>query len=170
MSGIDYLLLCIITISAVIGLWRGLVREVMSLIVWAMAFWLAYIETYTVAGHLVAWISDKGVRLVTAFLLVFVAVYLIGFIVSHLLTKLVQSVGMTATDRIAGSGFGLVRGVVLVSTLVLVVGMTPMIKESAWQHSYMVGVFDNMLHWVQHQYPVQAGDLTQALKFGQAEN
>lgn len=170
MSGIDYLLLCIIAISAVIGLWRGLVREVMSLIVWAAAFWLAYIETYSVAAYLADWISNKGARLVTAFLLVFITVYVIGFIVSFLITKLVQSVGMTATDRIAGSGFGFVRGVVLVSALVLVVGMTPMMQEPAWQHSYMVGVFDNMLQWMQHQYPVQAGDLTQALKFGQAEN
>jgi membrane protein required for colicin V production len=170
MSGIDYLLLCIIAISAVIGLWRGLVREVVSLLVWVTAFWLAYIETSSVAGHLTSWISDKGVRWVTAFLLVFIAVYVIGFIISHLLTKLVQSVGMTATDRLAGSGFGFVRGVVLASTLVLVVGMTPMTQDPAWQHSHMVGVFDNMLHWVQRQYPVQAGDLSQAMKFGQAEN
>lgn len=170
MSSVDYLLLCIIAISAVIGLWRGLVREMMSVMVWVAAFWVAYIETYTVAGYLHNWISDRGLRLVAAFLLIFVVVYLIGFVLSRLLTKLVEAVGMTATDRIAGSGFGVVRGVVLVSVLVLLVDMTPMVQESAWQQSYMVGVFDNMLHWVQQQYPVSAGDFSQALKFGQAEN
>ena len=60
--------------------------------------------------------------------------------------------GLKGVDRVAGAGFGLVRGIIAIAAVVLVAEMTPIIQEVMWQQSYMVSVFKDALEWIQLHY------------------
>ncbi len=154
MSTLDYLIIAVIALSTLIGIWRGFVREALSLVVWVAAFWLAYLWAGTVASYFVEMISDQTLRLLTAFVLLFLTVHVVGFVTARLLATLLASIGLGGVDRLAGGGFGVVRGVLMVAVVVLIAGMTPVTQASSWQHSYMVGLFADGLAWVQHYYPL----------------
>jgi len=154
MSSIDYLILGLIVISALIGIWRGFVREALSLLIWAVAFWLAYAGATVLEVYLAGMISDQALRLAVSFVVLFLTVHIVGFIISRLLSTVIKSVGLRGVDRVAGAGFGLVRGVVVIAVVVLLVGMTPMAQEAMWQQSYMVGAIKQMLAWLQMNYPL----------------
>ena len=156
MSGVDYAILGIITLSAAIGIWRGFVREALSLAVWVSAFWLAYAGASVAESYLDGWIVDQSLRLVAAFVLLFLCVHIAGFVISRLLSTLIRSIGLKGVDRVAGAGFGVVRGVVVVAAIILVAGLTPVVDDPVWQESYMIAVIENGLAWVEQYYPLAA--------------
>jgi len=154
MSGIDYVILAVIVVSALIGIWRGFVREALSLLVWVVAFWFAYSWSQDLAFVLADFIVDPGLRLIVTFVVLFLSVHIAGFVVSRLLSALIRSVGLKGVDRVAGAGFGLVRGIVAIAVLVLLVEMTPITQETVWQQSFIVAVFVDGLEWIQFYYPL----------------
>ena len=154
MSSIDYVILAVIVVSALIGIWRGFVREALSLLVWVVAFWFAYSWSQNLTFMLVDFVADPGLRLIVTFVVLFLSVHIVGFVVSRLLSALIRSVGLKGVDRVAGAGFGLVRGIVAIAALILVAEMTPISREAMWQQSYMVSVFTDALAWIQLYYPL----------------
>jgi len=152
MSSIDYAILVVIAVSALIGVWRGFVREALSLVVWLAAFWIAYSWSQTLAPMLIDIIADPGLRLIVSFVALFLSVHIAGFVVSRLLSALIRSVGLKGVDRVAGGGFGLLRGIIIIAVLVLLAEMTPITQEMTWQQSFMVSVFKDALEWVQLHY------------------
>lgn len=166
MSSIDYVILAVIVVSALIGVWRGFVREALSLLVWLLAFWFAYSWSQTLEYMLVDIVAEQGLRLVVTFVALFLSVHIVGFIVSRLLSVLIKSIGLRGVDRVAGAGFGLVRGIVAIAALVLVAEMTPITQEIMWQQSFMVSVFKDALAWVQLYYPLDiVGDAFVATRY-----
>jgi len=161
MSGIDYAVLGIILLSAAIGVWRGFVREALSLAIWVLAFWLAYAGAGSAEVYLRSLILDQSLRLVVSFVLIFLLVHIAGFVVSRLLSTLIKSIGLKGVDRVAGAGFGVMRGAVVIAVIILVVRLTPFAGEPAWQQSYMIAVFNNALEWVEQRYPL--GVITERL-------
>lgn len=155
MSGIDYLILGIIVISAMIGIWRGFVREALSLIVWVAAFWLAYVWASTLEVMLVDLLADQAVRIIICFVVLFLMVHVAGFVLSRLLSSLIRSIGLKGVDRVAGAGFGFVRGFIAVVALVLLVDMTPLMQHKAWQQSIIVPMFKDAIEWAQLNYPLE---------------
>lgn len=159
MSSIDYLILGIILVSLAIGVWRGFVREALSLLIWVAAFWLAYTLMTTLEVYLANLITDQALRLAVSFIVLFLAVHIVGFFVSRLLATVVKSIGLKGVDRVVGAGFGLARGVVVIAVLVLLVELTPMNEEALWQQSSTVSLFKDMLQWLDMHYPLdEIGD------------
>lgn len=154
MSSVDYVIIAIIALSAVIGLWRGFVREALSLVIWVAAFWLAYLWAGTFETYFSGAISDRPLRLISAFVLIFLMVHVAGFVISRLSASLLESIGLSGVDRLAGGGFGIVRGVVLVAAVVLVAGMTSVAEDPRWQQSRTIALCSKGLAWVQHYYPL----------------
>ncbi len=159
MSGIDYTILAIIGLSTLLGLWRGLVREALSLAVWGLAFGLAYALASYVEFYFAGFIDDPSARLVAAFVAIFIVVHVIGFFVARLTSTLLKTVGLKGVDRVAGGGFGLARGVVIVAVLVLIFGMTPAVEEPLWQQSMMIDYFVQTLGWLQSNYPLELTEI-----------
>lgn len=155
----DYLILVIIAVSTLIGIWRGFVREAMSLVIWVAAFWIAYTWAGDAEVWFTDWSSDRALRVVTAFVALFLLVHVVGFLISRLLALLLESIGLGGVNRVAGGGFGVARGVLLVAAVVLVVQMTPLREAPLWQQSYMIGLFSDGLAWVQERYPLDTGKL-----------
>ena len=126
----DIVILIIVLVSALIGLARGLLKELLSLASWFAAFILALYFAPTVADALVGSVSDESVRLVIGFAAVFVVTLIAGGIIQWLVRKLVESTGLTGTDRFLGFLFGSARGVLV--CIIGLIAMRPFAEDSAW--------------------------------------
>jgi len=126
----DIVLLILILVSALIGLVRGLLREVLSLASWFAAFMLALYFAPVAAGYLESHFADEAVRLVVGFIAIFVVTLIAGGIAQWLLRKLVETSGLSGTDRFLGFLFGSVRGVLV--CIIALVAMRPFAETSNW--------------------------------------
>lgn len=163
MIWVDYLILGIVALSALIGLIRGLVREVLSLAIWIGAILIAWWFYQPLAEHLTDWISTPSVRLGAAFLILVFTVLIAGAIVGHLISLLVEKTGLTGTDRLLGVVFGAARGAVLVAMLVFLAGLTPLPDDPWWKESALVGRFQVLAEHVLGELPPEVTERLKAL-------
>lgn len=138
MSPADWLIVLAIATSVVIGLFRGLVVEVMALLVWALALAASALLAPKLADALGTAIETPSARIFLAYALVFVGVLLVGAIATWMLRKLVAGTGLSGTDRLLGGVFGIARGVVLVVLVVLMLGLTPLPRDAWWRGSHLL--------------------------------
>jgi len=143
----DIAILVIIGISCVISLFRGFVREVLSLLAWILALWVALRFTDRVAPLLAGQVSVPSLRLAIAFLALFLATLLVVGIINFLISKLVEKTGLTGTDRVLGMAFGTVRGVAVVALLVLAAGLTPLPQDPWWRESRFLPHLQGLAMW-----------------------
>ena len=147
MNSVDFVLFGIVLVSAVIGLWRGLVREVMSVATWIVAVWAAFVWAEIMAPALAGLVATPALRVAAAFVLIFVTLMIAGSIVTRLLTGALSAVGLGGVNRVAGAAFGVVRGALVVAAVVYVVGLTSFAQGAAWQQSKAVEMAQGMIHW-----------------------
>lgn len=144
----------ILLLSLVVGAWRGLVHELMSLAGWVAAFVLAQWLADDVARWLPVWREAAvQVRYALSFVLVFVASMLAAAVVSWLLGKVVSTAGLRPVDRSLGGIFGLARGLVVLLALAVVVHLLGMRNESWWRESHMTPVLEMLLAGIKPVLP-----------------
>jgi membrane protein required for colicin V production len=139
MTWIDYAALAIIGISVLLSVIHGLVRELMALASWIVAFMVAQVYSADVAPVLPAAISNPSLRLLAAFLGLFLTVLLVMTLLAILISKLIKGVGLGLADRALGAVFGLVRGLAFVVTVVLLAGLTELPRQQAWRQAISSG-------------------------------
>lgn len=135
MVTLDWIFLAILLVSLVVGAWRGLVYEVLSLLNWIAAFVLAQWFAPEVGLWLPMTGASEVVRYGAGFVLVFVLALFAGGLVAFLVRKLVAAMGLRPVDRVLGAAFGLARGVVVALVIAVLVGMTPWHTHDWWQES-----------------------------------
>lgn len=148
MNWVDLAIIAIIAVSALVGLARGLVREVLSLGIWILALIVAWLFHQDVADLLTAHLSHPEVRSVVAFVGLVLLTLLLGAILGAILTAFIDKVGLTGADRLLGLLFGGARGVVLVAMSVFLVSLTPVPSEPWWIESELVGEFQRIAAWM----------------------
>lgn len=142
----DGVLCGILLLSMVVGAWRGLVHELMSLAGWVAAFFVAQWLAQDVAQWLPLWReAAPQVRYAVSFVLVFVASMFAAALVSWLLGKVVTTAGLKPVDRSLGGIFGLVRGMVVLLVLAVVVHLLGMRSQDWWQDSRVTPVLSTLL-------------------------
>ncbi|TXI62709.1 MAG: CvpA family protein [Limnohabitans sp.] len=150
----DGILGAILLLSVVVGAWRGLVYELMSLAGWLTAFVLAQWLAQDVADWLPVWRDAAAqVRYALSFVLVFVASVFAASMVSWVLRKVVDTVGLRPADRSLGALFGLIRGVVVLMVLATVVQLVGLHKEIWWRQSHVTPVLDVLLSGIKPVLP-----------------
>lgn len=127
----DIVLVIVILLSALMGLARGLVKEVLSLVIWGAAFVAALFFGDLVGARLGADMGDT-LRALIGFVSVFIAVLIAGAIVQWLFAKLIETTGLTGTDRFLGFLFGSARGIVVCT--VALIAMRPFVEDAQWWH------------------------------------
>jgi membrane protein required for colicin V production len=153
MIWVDYVIVGIVGLSAVISLVRGFVREAISLVTWIAAFWIALLFFRDLAVHLEPWIELQSLRLGAAFAILLLLSLLLGGVLGFLMGQLVDKTGLSGTDRMIGVFFGLARGAVLVAILVLLAGLTPFPDDPWWQSSQLIPHFQKLAVWLQSLLP-----------------
>lgn len=153
MIWVDYAIIGLILISSVIGLLRGFVREAFSLVIWVVAIWVGLTFSREFSGFLNGMISYPSARIAAAFAVLFFVTLILGALVSDLLSELVKKTGLTGSDRFAGMIFGIARGLVVVSIVVMLAGLTPLPEDSWWRESLLIPPFQSLAVWLRDHIP-----------------
>jgi len=150
---IDTTILIIFLISAVISLVRGFVKEVFSLLAWIISIWVAVTFTSHGAVLLAPYVETDVLRIGIAFVVLFVITLFLLTMVNHLLSQFVKKTGLSGTDRMVGLIFGIARGGLVVSILVLLAGMTTFPQEPWWTESLLLKHFEPMAGMLKSNLP-----------------
>ena len=149
----DYAILGTILISVLVGALRGFMKEVFSLLVWAAAFVIAYLYAGNVAVLMEDHVSLPSARTAMGFTGLFVIVLLIGGLLNYLLGRLVETTGLSGTDRLLGGVFGAARGLVLIVAVLLVAGFTPIPADPWWKDSMVIQRLLPLTEWAAEYLP-----------------
>ncbi len=135
MAVFDYVVIGIVALSLMLGMWRGVVTELIALAAWVLAF-LTALEFGDMAGDLLFFkIADPAVRLLAGCVLLFVVVLVVMALLRIAVNNMVKALGLTLSDRLLGMFFGLARGVVVVIALVAAGGLTSAPQQPWWKQA-----------------------------------
>lgn len=142
MTAFDFTLIGIMSISVLIGLWRGAFYEVFSLLGWPLAFVLSKYCAPRLAAMLP--VNTEATRTALAYALVFIAALLVWAMLVWLLSRLIKAVGLGLVDGLLGALFGVLRGVLVVLALVWVAGMTHLPEQRFWRDAKFSSAAEEM--------------------------
>ncbi len=133
MTEFDYALIGIVSISVLIGLWRGAVYEVLSILGWPLAFLVSRYVAPQLATAIP--IATEQTRVMVSYVVVFVAVLVLWAILAWLFSKLGKAVGLGLVDGMLGAVFGVLRGVLVVIALIWAAGLTHLPEQRFWREA-----------------------------------
>lgn len=149
----DIVILAVMGVSLAFGLFRGLVRELLSLVSWILAFWIAYRFSSSVAQIIDKALQNPTLSQAVSAILVFVLVLVALMLLASLISKIFKATGLAGMDRILGGLFGLGRAVVILFVAVIVGQHTVVIDQDWYNASMMIPLFDQALDWVAGYLP-----------------
>ena len=147
MTWLDYVLIIVIVLSALFGFYRGIIKEILSLIGWVFSFWVALKFSQDVSGLFEGMISDSGLLYGVSFVALFLITLVVFMIISFVVGRFIKLSGLNSVDRGIGAVFGLLRGLLIATLLVFFGGTTPLSARESWQGSTLVGPFKEMADW-----------------------
>lgn len=153
MTWIDYLIIAIVGISILVSVIHGLVREIMALVSWVVAFIVARMFAAEAAQLLPAALTDPAARMFVGFAAVFLAVLISMTLLAIAISSLVKSVGLGLADRALGAIFGFTRGLAIVTIAVLLAGFTTLPRQPAWRDAVFTEPLVNLANWVKVWLP-----------------
>lgn len=162
MTAFDYLVLLILLCSIVISTFRGLVREVLSLVSWAVAFFVANAYGESLSILLPEVIPGVLTRLIVAFVALFIGVRLLMSLVTMAVEAGIRSSGLSVVDRGLGGLFGLGRGIIIVMTVVLLCGLTALPSQPVWTQALLSPLAETAAITIKPYLP---GELAQRIHF-----
>jgi len=138
MNWTDYVIIALMAFSCVAGVYRGLVREVISLVTWLAAFWLAWHFAYLLEPHLGGALNAETVRPWAARTIIFVTVLLLGSATGAIVTQFVRVSLLSSLDRLLGFLFGFLRGLVALGVLAMLCHAVRLNEEHWYRDSTLV--------------------------------
>ncbi|MGG4603617.1 CvpA family protein [Alcaligenaceae bacterium 429] len=135
MTSFDYLLLALLGLSSILGLIRGLLKELLSLIAYIAAFLVAIWWGPSLSVLLTDYLNNDLLRTAVSYAVLFIAALLTLGLLNMMLATLIDRSGLGSADHAFGALFGLLRGVVFALLLVILAGYTELPKEPWWQEA-----------------------------------
>jgi len=149
MNPADYAIIAILAISLVFGMVRGFMREALALLGWLGGMWLAWRYAHLVKPFLGGLLTDEPQRTWVARLLILAVVVLCTWVISEFLAYFIHQSGLSTTvDRVLGTLFGLLRGIVLVSLLTMAATLVQLDEVRWWKKSTLLPYAADVSHWL----------------------
>ena len=167
MTAFDYVVSGIFLVSVILSIFRGFVREALSIAGWVVAFIVASAYASFFEQFLPAEITGETLRISIAFVLTFLSVLLMTALATMLLTTLIKGIGLGFIDRLFGSIFGFLRALVIVTLLTLIAGLTTIANQVFWQHAVLSRPLETIAIQVLPWLPT---DLSKRISFERKEN
>ena len=140
MTEIDWIICALLVLSTVVGIMRGVIREVLSIVGWVAGFMLSMSFAGEIAGYIP--------RVIIAAVLILVACLFVVGLFGFILRKMLEVAALTFEDRILGAAFGFVRGIIVVAACVFFFGLSQSLSSSRmWQQSVMIGPAETVIEW-----------------------
>ena len=120
MNWTDWVIVFIVGVSTLLSLWRGFVKEALSLAAWVAAFFISIAFSTQLSAVLRDVVSNDGLRYAVAYGILFIATLMLAALLNRLFAQLIKMTGLSGLDRVLGTVFGFARGLVVVVVLVFV--------------------------------------------------
>jgi len=143
MNWVDLAIVTVVLLSALVSLFRGFVREVLSLLAWVVAFWAALTFARSGAVFLEPYTTVEAARIAIAFVVILVGTLVLAGVVNYLVGRLVAGIGLSGVDRLLGVLFGVLRGGAIVAIVVFGAGLTALPAAPWWQSAQLLPPFEN---------------------------
>jgi len=150
MSGLnwaDWSLIVIISLSSLMSLKRGFIKEALSLATWVVAFVVARTFHAHFQTLLVDSIEEPILRIIAAFSILFIGTLLVGSGINFIVGALIRMTGLTPVDRLLGVVFGLARGLILSVVVVAILRLTPLSQSDWWVNSVVIDNLSILEQW-----------------------
>ena len=134
----DWSLIVLITLSSLMSLKRGFVKEALSLATWVVAFIVARSFHPHVQTLLTSSIEQPLLRTIAAFSILFIGTLLLGAAINFVVGALIRMTGLSPIDRMLGVVFGLARGLILCLVIIAVLRLTPLAASEWWVNSVVI--------------------------------
>ena len=152
MTIFDYVVLFIVGLSIILSVMRGLVAEVLSILGWIAAFYVASTYYVELLPMLPADIPTESLRILAAFLILFLATFLIATLLSIAISAIFKKIGLGWLNRFFGAAFGALRGLLIICILVFLAGLTEIPKDIRWRNAMFSAPIEalviNVLPWL----------------------
>ena len=150
LNGVDWIIIVVLSLSILLSLWRGFVREALSLAGWVAAFVIANLFVDEMALLLAGWIINIPGRYVASYAILFVGTLIVAGVVVKLTAQVVKATGLTMLDRVLGTVFGFTRGIILILVAAFVLRQLVPPGDLQWLHqSQLMPHLDMLAYWVQ---------------------
>ena len=154
MTQFDYIILVVICLSVLLGWWRGLVYEILSLLSWITSYFVAKSWVNEFTPYMPSVLESDTLRIAAAFVFLFIATLILCGIAAWALNKLIKSFGLDwRTDGVAGAIFGFFRGLMFVLLLVFVAGLTKLPQTAFWRDALLSKPLQNVAMLVKDLLP-----------------
>ena len=150
---IDIAIFAFFIISILIGIYRGFVKEALSVVAWILAVVAAFAFGELVSVYIQPFIKQEPLNLAVAYVVVFLIAIIILSIVAHIISQLFASFGMKGIDRTMGGIFGIVRAALVVAMLILVGRFMAMDNHQWWTDSSILEYFEPTAEWLKSYLP-----------------
>jgi len=148
LNWIDFAIIGIVIVSCVISVMRGFVREALSLAGWVVSFLIAWHLHSAFARFFQGAIEHQNLRMIVAFFVLFVLCLVAFTVLNYFAGKLVQSSGLSGADRLIGVVFGFFRGVLIITGLVALAGLSQLPQTEWWRDSVLLGNLQAVAVWL----------------------
>jgi membrane protein required for colicin V production len=135
LAWLDWAMLATVAASVLVGLGRGLVFELMSLVGWAVAYLAAQVYSAQVGAYVPLGAPGSALHQGAAYAVTFLATLLVWSLLARALRMVIRATPLTLPDRLLGAAFGGLRGVLLLLVVATGVAFTPALRSQAWQDS-----------------------------------
>jgi membrane protein required for colicin V production len=156
------MVLAIIGISIIVSMMRGAVKEMLAIIGWLVAFYVAKTYASVLSPMLPQDIPTEALKTLAAFLILLIAVLFINSLLSIAISSIISKVGLGWLNRLLGIGFGFAKGVLIVCVLVFLAGLTSLPKERMWTDAVLSSPLEEL---VKSTFPWLPYSVTKHVKF-----
>ena len=150
---IDIIIAVALVVSVIIGFVRGFVKEAISIATLVIAIWAALYFGPAVGGISESWLSSQELQVWFGRILLFVVILAVGGLLGWGISKLVRLSVLSGLDRLLGSLFGVIRGVLLVALLVIAGQFAGFDNDEWWQQSKLRPHFEVVADWIKVMAP-----------------
>lgn len=160
LNALDYAILTVLGLSILVSLLRGFLREILSILIWGIAIIAALKGALPVSTYLQNMIESPVLRYAAAFVIILLSVLIIGMIINGIIRRLISHSPLGILDRLIGFLFGLARGVLLISLVLLFIQVTSFKDALIVKNSELAPQFKEVVTWLHHFLPEEIQKLS----------
>ena len=135
MTSFDYAVIVIISLSVIVSIMRGLLKEVLAILGWVVAFYVAKTYSIQILPLMPVEIPSNALRMLASFLVLFVATLIVSSLLAIALASIFKKMNLGWLNRLLGVFFGLARGVMIVGIIVFLAGLTSIPQDARWRNA-----------------------------------
>lgn len=145
MYSIDIPIFLFVLFWSVIGLSKGFISELTSLILWAFGIYFAANYFYIPSGYIAHFIPSTDISNILSFISIFIIVFFLSNIFGYFLSHIIKILGYSASDKFLGLVFGSLKGIIFIVIIQYFLGFTNISSSHYWQESLFIGYIDQII-------------------------